>query len=178
MYRCVRDDWQLCLVHVDSLITHLQLKKMLVIIQSAHVAITFQLLEMSSITTPNQIISNIHSRYKFSRKNISDFTNLHNEKKSSLEVPCKRNCFGYWNLCKRLPNFVNVAALGCVPSFMHPQKPGCFIPSSLPGHLSCQRCIEILYLYFQKIHARVHHDNDGMKFYTCIFRKFMRGLVV
>ena len=24
---------------------------------------------------------------------------------------CKRNRFGYWNSCKRLPNFVNVAAL-------------------------------------------------------------------
>ena len=32
-------------------------------------------------------------------------------KKSNLEVPCKRNRFGYWNSCKRLPNFVNVAAL-------------------------------------------------------------------
>ena len=27
------------------------------------------------------------------------------------EVTCKRDRFGYWNLCKRLPNFVNVAAL-------------------------------------------------------------------
>ena len=51
---CVCDDWQLCLVHVNSLITHLQLKKMLVMHESVHVAITFQLLEMSSITTPNQ----------------------------------------------------------------------------------------------------------------------------
>ena len=32
-------------------------------------------------------------------------------KKSNLEVPCKRNRFGYWNSCKRLPNFINVAAL-------------------------------------------------------------------
>ena len=47
----------------------------------------------------------------FFRKNISDFTDLHNEKKSNLEVPCKQNRFGYWNLCKRLPNFVNVVAL-------------------------------------------------------------------
>ena len=51
VYRCARDDWQLCLVCVNSLITHLQLKKMSAICQSAHVAITFQLLEMSSITT-------------------------------------------------------------------------------------------------------------------------------
>ena len=47
-----------------SLITHLQLKKMSVIYQSTHVAITFQLLEMCSITTPNQTISNIRTRYK------------------------------------------------------------------------------------------------------------------
>ena len=43
-------------------------------------------------------------------ENIGDFTNLHNEK-NNLEVTFKRNRFGYWNLCKRLPNFVNVAAL-------------------------------------------------------------------
>ena len=29
----------------------------------------------------------------------------------NLEVTCKRNRFGYWNSCKRLLNFVNVAAL-------------------------------------------------------------------
>ena len=55
VYWCVRDDWQSCLVRVNSLITHLQLKKMSVIYQSSHVAI-FQLLEISSITTPNQLI--------------------------------------------------------------------------------------------------------------------------
>ena len=65
VYRCLCDDWQLCLVRVNSLITHLQLKKMSVIYQSAHVAITFQLLEMSSITTSNQTILNIPTRYKF-----------------------------------------------------------------------------------------------------------------
>ena len=31
--------------------------------------------------------------------------------KINLEVTCKRDRFVYWNLCKRLPNFVNVAAL-------------------------------------------------------------------
>ena len=56
VYRCVCDDWQLCLVRVNSLITHLQLKKMSIIYQSAHAAITFQLLKMSSITTPNQTV--------------------------------------------------------------------------------------------------------------------------
>ena len=38
---------------VHSLITRLQLKKMSVMYESAHDAITFHLLEMSSITTPN-----------------------------------------------------------------------------------------------------------------------------
>ena len=80
MYRCVRDDWQLCLVRVISLITHLQLKKMSVINQSAHVAITLQLLEMSSITTPNQTISNFRTRFKFFKVNISEFTYLNNER--------------------------------------------------------------------------------------------------
>ena len=32
-------------------------------------------------------------------------------KKINLEVTCKRNRLGYWNSCKRLPNFVNMAAL-------------------------------------------------------------------
>ena len=97
----------------DSLITRLLLKKMSVMYESAHVAIIFQLLEMSSITIPNQTILNIHTRYvfqRFLRENIGDFTDLHNEK-NNLEVSCKWNCFCYWNLCERLPNFVNVAAL-------------------------------------------------------------------
>ena len=33
------------------------------------------------------------------------------ERNHDLEVTCKRHRFGYWNLCKCLPNFVNVAAL-------------------------------------------------------------------
>ena len=73
VYQCVRDDWQLCLVRVNSLITHLQLKKMSVINQSGHVAITFQLLEMSSITTPNQTILNIRARYKVFKENNQQF---------------------------------------------------------------------------------------------------------
>ena len=58
-------DAYVMLVRVNSLITHLQLKKMSVIYQSAHVAITFQLLEMSSIITLNQTISIIGTSYKF-----------------------------------------------------------------------------------------------------------------
>ena len=45
------------------------------------------------------------------RENIGDFTDMHNEKQIDLEVTFKRHRFGYWNSCKRLPNFVNVAAL-------------------------------------------------------------------
>ena len=44
---------------------------------------------MSSITTPNQLISNICIRYIFQgvfvRKNIGDFTNLHNKKNKILK---------------------------------------------------------------------------------------------
>ena len=54
VYWCVRDDSQLCIVCVHSLITRLQLKEMSIMYESAHDAITFQLLNMSSITTPNQ----------------------------------------------------------------------------------------------------------------------------
>ena len=68
---------------VHSLITRLQLKKMSVMYESAHVAITFQLLEMSSIITPNQKQFRICTRYIFQmffRENIGDFTDLHIEK--------------------------------------------------------------------------------------------------
>ena len=52
-----------------------QTKEMLVIDEPAHVAVGLQLLEMSSITTPNQTISNVRTRYSFSktsfRKNMA-----------------------------------------------------------------------------------------------------------
>ena len=73
-------------MYVHSLITHLQLKKMSVMYESTHEAITFQLLEMSSMTTPNQKQFQIFTQgtfFKgFLRENIGDFTELHNEKKS------------------------------------------------------------------------------------------------
>ena len=53
--------------YVNSLSTHLQLKKMSVMYESVHVEITFHLLEISSITTPNQTILNIRTRYIFQR---------------------------------------------------------------------------------------------------------------
>ena len=42
-------------------------KEMLVIDESVHVAVRMQLLEMSSITTPNQTILNVCTRYSFQR---------------------------------------------------------------------------------------------------------------
>ena len=84
VYWCVCDDWQVCVVRVNSLIKHLQLKNVGNLPVCTCCIITFQLLEMSSITTLNQTISNIHTRYIFQRyfytKNIGDFTDLHNEK--------------------------------------------------------------------------------------------------
>ena len=71
----------------------------------------YTVLETSSITTPNQKQFLRYIFQSFFRENIGDFTELHTGKKISLEVPCKWNRFGYWNSCKRLPNFVNVAAL-------------------------------------------------------------------
>ena len=72
---------------VHSLITHLQLKKMSIIYKSAHDAITFQLLEMSSITSPNQKQFPIFTQGTFFKgfflENNGDFTELHNEKNQS-----------------------------------------------------------------------------------------------
>ena len=57
---------------------------MSVLYESAHVVITFRLLEMSSITTLNQKQFRIFEQgtfFKgFFRENISNFTDLHNEK--------------------------------------------------------------------------------------------------
>ena len=73
---------------VNSLITCLQLKKMSVMYKSAHNAIIFQLLEMSSIKTPIQKQFPIFIQGTFFKgyfgENIGDFTELHNEK--NLEV--------------------------------------------------------------------------------------------
>ena len=70
---------------VHSLITRLQLKKMSVMYESAHVAITFQLLEISSMQHPTRNNFEYSHKVHFSKvfkENISDFTDLHNEKKS------------------------------------------------------------------------------------------------
>ena len=109
MYLYICDDLQLCLVCVHSL-----LHKMCVMYESAHVAITFQLLEISSITTPNQKQFRIFAQGTFSKDflwKISAILPICMMTKINLEVTCKRNGFSYWILCKRLPNFVNMAAL-------------------------------------------------------------------
>ena len=66
------------------LITHLQLftregtesviEEMSLIFEPSHVVVGLQLLEMSSITTTNQTISNAHGKFSkfFFRKNITD----------------------------------------------------------------------------------------------------------
>ena len=72
---------------VHLLITRLQLKKMSVMYESAHDAITFHLLEMSSITTHNQKQFRIFAQGTFFKgyftENIGDFTELHYEKNQS-----------------------------------------------------------------------------------------------
>ena len=88
---------------MSCVITGLQLKKMSVMYESGHDAITFHLLEMSSITdkTTDQKQFRIFAQGTFFKRVLGDFTELHNEKKINLEVTCKRNRFGYWNWCKR-----------------------------------------------------------------------------
>ena len=62
-------NFALAYVTIGSYIVHVNkgrhTKKMLVINESAHVAVMLQLLEMSSITTTNQTISNVCTGYIF-----------------------------------------------------------------------------------------------------------------
>ena len=94
------------------------------LLMSLHVAVRLQLFEMSSITTPNQTILNICTRYNILRalfrKNIADFYRSATMIKFSTLIVCKRNRFDFWNSCKRLQNFVKVEALGT----RHHQVPG------------------------------------------------------
>ena len=88
---------------VSSLITHLQLRKMSVIYKSVHVEIVFQLLEMSSITTPNQTISNVYTRYIFQRvfffyEKISAILSICIMKKSILKF-CVNGIVSVTELC-------------------------------------------------------------------------------
>ena len=65
--------------YVSCVSTHFTLatvyREMLVIDEPVHVSVGLRLLEMSSITTPNQIISNVCTRYIF-KKNIGNFSDL------------------------------------------------------------------------------------------------------
>ena len=82
--------------------------------ESAHDAFTFQLLERSSITTPKQKQFGIFAQGTFFKGFLGKVSAILRSciiKKIIPEVKCKQNLFGYWNSCKHLPNFVNVAAL-------------------------------------------------------------------
>ena len=68
---------------VHSLITRLQLNEMSIMYESAHDAITFQLLDMSSTRNNFGRIFAQGTFFKsFFMGNIGDFTELHNGKKS------------------------------------------------------------------------------------------------
>ena len=62
-------DFAMAYVTIGSYMAHVykgrHTKKMAVINESAHVAVMLQLLDMSSITTPNQTILNVCTRYIF-----------------------------------------------------------------------------------------------------------------
>ena len=91
----------------------MQLKKMSVMYESVHDAITFHLLEMSSQHTTRNNFEYSH-KVHFSKGILRKILAILRScimKKINLEVTCKRHRFGYWNSCKHLPNFVNVAAL-------------------------------------------------------------------
>ena len=76
-----------------------------------HVAVRLQLLEMSSITTPNHVCTRYNVLKALFMKNIGDFYRSATMKKFSTVIACKRNRFDFWKSCKRLQNFVNVEAL-------------------------------------------------------------------
>ena len=66
-------------------------ENMSVIGEPGHVAVRLQLLEMSSITTPNQTISNVCTRYNILRallKNIGDFYRYATMKRFSTVIAC------------------------------------------------------------------------------------------
>ena len=86
---------------------------MSVMYESEDDAITFHLLEMSSITTHNQKQFPIFAQGTFFKGYFTENIELQSciMKKINLHVTCKRHRFGYWNSCKRLLNFLNVAAL-------------------------------------------------------------------
>ena len=71
---------------INYMLAKLQLKKMFVMYESAHAAITFQLHEMSYIsqhpTKQFRIFAQGTFFKGFFREDIGDFTDLHNEKKS------------------------------------------------------------------------------------------------
>ena len=91
---CVSTNYKFAIVYKGR-----HTKEMSVIDEPAQVAVRLQLLEMSSITKPNQTISNVCTRYNILRalfrKNIANFYRYATMKKFSTVITCKRNCFDF-----------------------------------------------------------------------------------
>ena len=74
------------------------IKEMLVINETALVSVRLQLLEMSSIITPNQTILNVCTRYSFQRAFLGKYGDFYRSsimKKFSMVIACKQNCFDF-----------------------------------------------------------------------------------
>ena len=91
-FSCLRDDWQLQSTNYTFATVYKgrHTKEMSVIDEPAHVAVRLQLLETSSITTPNQTISMFEQgtifKELFLRKNIGGFYQSATMKKFSAVI--------------------------------------------------------------------------------------------
>ena len=128
---------QLCLVCVHSLITRSQLKKMSVMYELDSYKDTLWIvfkgrnavyiwvcawcnhfpiyyLKWVLLQYPTRNNFEYSHKVQFSKGVLGKISAILQScimKKVNLEVMCKRNGFGYWNLCKCLPNFIYVAVL-------------------------------------------------------------------
>ena len=90
----------------------LQVKKMLIMYESAHDLFSITRNEFYHNTHPNDFAC--LQKVQFSKSvfgTISMILPICIMKKINLKISCKWNHSGFWNLCKCLQNFVNVAAL-------------------------------------------------------------------
>ena len=102
-----------------------------------HVAVKLQLLEMSSITTPNHVCTRYNIlRAIFYEKYWRFLPICHNQKFSTV-IACKQNRFDFWNSCKGLQNRFPIDAvtlprllLRYIDSPMY-----CYIPTVYPSHV-------------------------------------------
>ena len=81
----------------------LQVKILSIIDEPAHVAVGLQLLEMRSITTLNQTILNVCTRYIFQGSflgKILTILAICDNEKIQYDNCVLQNCFDFWNLCK------------------------------------------------------------------------------